>query len=172
MPDDQCNADEINPEDSVSNVPSVKENSEKASSHLSRISSTSSARIKAEAEKAALEEHIAAQKRKHQIEAQQEKLRREKEKLELETELAATKAKLKVLENSSQCGSKRSNGMNSYYERNKPQGVSELNADACTFNPDVIDKKDHALGLSAPVLQPPVVKPKQRQIKHMDEKSF
>lgn len=84
-------------------------------------------------------------------------------------ELAATKAKLQVVESSSQCGSKYSNGMNSYFERNNSRGVSELNPHANTFVPDKMDKKDHALGLSAPVLQPPVVKPKQRQMKQMDE---
>ena len=97
-PDNQCVADGIHPEDSASNVASIKSSSLRSHSRLSRSSSISSACIKAEADKAALVERIAAQKRKHQIEAQQEKLRREKEQLELETELAATKAKLQVLE--------------------------------------------------------------------------
>lgn len=163
---DECAANEVNPEDSVSNVSSVKG---KANSQLSRTSSsTSSARIKAEADMAALEERLAAQRRKHQIEAQQESLRREKEQLELETELAATKAKLQVLENSSQC-SKHSNGMNSYFERKKQQKVTELSADARTFVPDTMDRQNYAPGLPAPVFQPPVVKPKQRQFNHMNE---
>ena len=166
-PDNQCVADGIHPEDSASNVASIKSSSLRSHSRLSRSSSISSARIKAEADKAALVERIAAQKRKHQIEAQQEKLRREKEQLELETELAATKAKLQVWEIRSQCGSKHSNGMNSYFERNNSHGASELNPHANTFVPDKMNKKDHALGLSAPELQPPVVKPKQKQMDEM-----
>ena len=70
---------------------------------ISRTSSTSSARIEAKADRAALIEWVAALKKKHSIEDQEEQLeeqlRKEKEQLELETELAATNAKLHVLEN-------------------------------------------------------------------------
>lgn len=59
--------------------------------------------------------------------------------------------------------------MNSYFERNNSRGASELNPNANIFVPDKMDKKDCALGLSAPVPKPPVVKPKQRQMKQMDE---
>lgn len=54
--DDQivADVDEIRPEDSVSNVSCPKLNFSKAPSQLSRFSYTSSARIKVEAEKAAL----------------------------------------------------------------------------------------------------------------------
>lgn len=64
-------------------------------------------RINAEAERAALLKRSEALKRKHHIEAQEERLRREKEQLALETDLAATTARLRVLEmNSSQRGSR------------------------------------------------------------------
>ena len=86
-------ADEIKPDDSASNVSSVKASCLKPPSQLSRTSSTASARIKAQAEKAALQERVAALKKKHSIEAMEEKLKREKEQLELETELAATNEK-------------------------------------------------------------------------------
>lgn len=52
-------------------------------------------------------ERVAALKKKHLMEAQEEMLRRENEQLKLETELAVTNAKLQVLElNLSHCGSK------------------------------------------------------------------
>lgn len=54
-------------------------------------------RLKAEADKAVLMERVAALKRKHLLEAQEERLRREKEQLNLETEFAATNARLHVL---------------------------------------------------------------------------
>lgn len=97
---------------------------------------------------------VAALKRKHLIEAKEEKLRREKEQLELETELAATSAKLNVLEiNSSECGSKRSDGMNSYFERNNSQKASALNPDADMFVPLTLDEKVDVTDVPA-ILQP------------------
>lgn len=165
---DQNVADGINPEDSASNVSSVKANSVKSPSQLPRISSTSSARIKAQADKTALMERVAALKRKHLIEAQEENLRREKEQLKLETELAATNAKLQILElNSSQCGSKLSDGMNSYFERNK--GMSKLNPNVNIFVSEKMDEDDNVLGAPAPVLQPSVVQPKHRPKTQMNE---
>ena len=168
-PEDQGGTDEINPDDSASNVSSVKANSMKPHSQLSQTSSSASARIKAQAEKAALMQRVAALKRKHQIEAKEENLRREKEQLELETELAATSAKLNVLEmNSSVCGSKRSDGMTSYFERNISQGANVLNLDADMFVPVTLDKK-HATDV--PVIpQPPVVRPKQSRETRRDER--
>lgn len=118
-----CVDDGIQPEDSISNVTSVKASSVKSrTTGISKTSATSAARINAEAERAALLKRSEALKRKHHIEAQEERLRREKEQLALETDLAATTARLQVLEmNSSQCGSRRSDGMNSYLERSKAQ---------------------------------------------------
>ncbi|XP_023192327.1 uncharacterized protein LOC111609249 isoform X3 [Xiphophorus maculatus] len=159
--DDQvADLDEINPEDSVSNISSVKPRS-KTSSQQSRTSSTSSARIKAAAEKAALMERLAALDKKHLIEAQEEKLRKEKEKLrkekekfDLETELAATNAKLHVLNINSVASSQRSDGMNSYFERAQVKDTPLLNPGADEFVP-----KERANFSS----DSPVVRPKQRQ---------
>lgn len=124
QPDVECSEhvdvdnEEIEPGDSVSNISRSKSSHVKASSQLSRISKTSPARIKAEADRAALMEHVAALKKKHLIEAQEEQLRKEKERLELETEMAAANAKISVLEaNASRSGSRVSDGMHSYFER-------------------------------------------------------
>ena len=76
-PDNQSVAsDDIKPEDSASNISCVTEIHSRSHSQLSKLSSTSSARIKTEA----LEEHMAALKKKHSLEAKEEELRREKEK--------------------------------------------------------------------------------------------
>lgn len=67
--------------DSASNISCLKENHRpqtRAHSQLSRVSPTSSAKIKAEADKAALVERVAALKRKHSLEAKEEELRKEK----------------------------------------------------------------------------------------------
>lgn len=71
-------------------------------------------------------------KRKHLLGAKEEELRKEKEQLALETELAAASAKLHMLEINSKCGSKGSDGMNSYIERNRNsvQGTSRLSPHA------------------------------------------
>ncbi len=121
--------DDINPNDSISNVGSKRPSQR---SYRSGRSSTTSARIKAEADRAALLARQAALKAKHALEEQQEELkrkmeeqelqlRRKKEALDLETELAAFNAKLAVLETCgmSHVSSKHSNGMNSYFEREK-----------------------------------------------------
>lgn len=161
--------DEINPEDSASNVCSVISKS-KTRSQVSRVSSTTSARVKAEAEKAALMERVAALKRKHQIETLEEKLKmekenelkrlqQEKEQLELETELAAANAKLRVLEINSQCGSKRSDGMNSYYEKRNSNPALKLNPCANVFVPD--QTISHNVNTSNVIFEQPVVRPKQ-----------
>ena len=111
-----ANSEDIGPDDSVSNVSKSKSNHKSSSS--SRASSTSSARIKAQAEKAALMERVAALKKKHELEAQEEQLKRKKEQLELETELAATNAKINVLEAmGSRSSSRVSDGMNSYLRK-------------------------------------------------------
>ncbi|XP_032416528.1 uncharacterized protein LOC116718567 isoform X3 [Xiphophorus hellerii] len=144
----------INPEDSASNVRSVKS---KSGSQVSRVSSTSSARIKAEAERAALLERAAGLKKKHQLEAQEEKLKQEKEQLELETELAAANAKLRVLEINSQCGSKCSDGMNSYIEKRN----SNLALDPCAkvFVPE---RNMDDFKMASAIAEKPVVRLKQK----------
>lgn len=132
-------SDEINPEDSVSNVSCQEENRSRARSKLSKASSTSSARIRAEADKAALMERMAALERKHALEEKEEKLRKEKELFVLETELAAANAKLNVLEINSKCGSKGLNAMNSYFDKNwtGAKGIRPLNLHADDFVPQM-----------------------------------
>ena len=92
-------SDVINPENSVSNISCPKGSHYITNSHVSKASSsTSSARIKVEADKAALTEWMNALTRKHSLEAKGEELRKEKETFVLETELAVANAKPHVLE--------------------------------------------------------------------------
>lgn len=70
------NSDDIGPSDSVSNAPKSKI---KSKSHASGTSSTSYARIKAEAEKAAIMERVATLNKKHELEAQQEQFKKRQE---------------------------------------------------------------------------------------------
>lgn len=93
---------------------------------------------------------------------------KEKEQLTLKTELAVTNAKLQILElNSSQCGSKLADGMNSYFERNKE--MSKLSPNANIFVSEKMDEEDNVFGVPAPVLQPPAVQAKQRPKTQMNE---
>ena len=108
-------------------------------------------------------ERVAALKRKHQIEAQEEQLRKEKERLELETEMAAANAKIQVLEaNSSRDNSRVSDGMRSYFEKANAQPISTLNPIAATYIPE---KR------LTNILPPPlVVRPKERMQERMQER--
>ncbi|KAK7899043.1 hypothetical protein WMY93_019896 [Mugilogobius chulae] len=102
------NDEEIGPSDSVSNVSSK---SKKRSTVVSKsaVSTTSSARLRAEAEAAALIARQKLLKEKHALEEQQEQLRRKmeeqqellrrkKEELDLDMELAASMAKINIPE--------------------------------------------------------------------------
>lgn len=127
--------DDIRPCDSVSNV-SVR--SKRCSTGVSKsMSTTSSARIRAEAETAALMARQRLLSQKHVLEEQQELLRRKKEELDLNMELAASMAKVSVFKASE--GSRishvsmKSDGMNSYLERRKRTPLSH---DAATFIPE------------------------------------
>ncbi len=106
---------EVVPEDSVSNVLKGTTAYSRHSSSSSG-SSTVSARVQAEAERAALMARAEALKTKHAIETQQEELRKQKEQLELDAEIAASTAKIAVLstvDSHSKCshiGSSRSKG--------------------------------------------------------------
>ena len=131
VPNDNHEQEEIviGPHDSISNVISNK--GSKLSSHKSRKSnksSTSSACIKAEAEKAALIARAAALKEKHALQEQEESLRRKREQLELDTEIAASSARLAILQS---CGShvseRGSDGMESYFRKEaESKNVSTL----------------------------------------------
>ena len=78
------NNDEINPDDSVSNVGKCSNKSESCK----RSSTTSSAQIIAAAEKAAIVARMAGLTERHALEEQELQLKRRKEQLDLETELA------------------------------------------------------------------------------------
>ncbi|XP_073783913.1 uncharacterized protein isoform X2 [Danio rerio] len=97
--------EDVNPDDSISNISSCKSSkssSKKSSSSVrSGRSSAASARIMAEAEKAALMARAAALKEKHTLEVQQEKLRHRQEQLDIDAEIAAATAKIAVLNNQS-----------------------------------------------------------------------
>lgn len=80
--------DEIGPNNSVSNVGGKRCTSASCSSHRSLKSSTSSAYLKAEAERAALLAKAATLKEKHELEVKEEQIRQKKEVLELQSEFA------------------------------------------------------------------------------------
>ena len=116
--------DDINPNDSVSNI---SKHSSHRSRNSTRSSTASSAAIKAEAEKAALVALAAALKEKHALEEQEQQLKRKREQLDLEAEIAASTAKLAVLQASERRGSSQahSNGMNSYLEKEKKKKLEK-----------------------------------------------
>lgn len=118
--------DDIEPSDSVSNVGSYRISQ-------SQCSSTSSARLKAEAELAALATRQKLLQERHALEEEGEQLCRKKEKLRLDTEIAEKMAKLEVLKAQSTTSGKRtskvSDGMNSYLKRGQSQQPLNVNAD-------------------------------------------
>ena len=126
--------DNIKPSDSVSNVGSHK-------TSQSQRSSTSSIRLKAEAELAALSMRHKLLKEKHALEEEEQRLRKKREELQLNTEIAEKMAKLEILKirstTSGKGASKVSDGMNSYLE--KVQSKQLLNVDADEFTPKQIE---------------------------------
>lgn len=104
--------DQIQPQDSISNV-QLRHHGSSSGSSSSR-SSTSSARRMAKAAQAALLARAAALKDKYALEEQELILRRKKEQLELDIEIAATNAKLEVLQVGSNVHSRQSDEMASY----------------------------------------------------------
>ncbi len=91
---------QIQPTDSVSNVSrkSSKTSSRITTTHGSHSSRSSiaSARLKIEAEMAALQAHQKMLQRKHALQKEEEDLRRRKEQMELDTKIAVSMAKMKV----------------------------------------------------------------------------
>lgn len=83
---------------SISEAASGKSKRSKASSGCCSASSASSARLKVELEKAALMARAATLKKKEALTRKEARLKTEKEELEIQTALAATDAKLKVLQ--------------------------------------------------------------------------
>lgn len=125
--------DDVHPIDSISNVPSRQ--SAHSSKHSS-ISSTSSARIKAEADLAALMARQKHMQEKHALEEEEEQLRKRKERLKLDEDIAAQMAKISVLKSASltSAGStlKRSKSKNSQLSKIQAR---TLNVDAASFIP-------------------------------------
>ncbi len=118
--------DDINPNDSVSNIGSHK-------TSQSQCSSTSSARLKAEAELAALTMRHKLLKEKHALEEEEQHLCKKREELQLNTEIAEKMAKLEILKIRSTTSGKRtskvSDGMKSYLEKAQSQQLLNVNAD-------------------------------------------
>ncbi len=106
---------EIGPDDSISNVSTKQSQCSKVlKGSASTSSSTSSARIKAMAERAALVQHAASMEKKHTLEEEEERLRiqserlkRQKEQLMMNAKIAANDARLSVLKTSAVGSSKK-----------------------------------------------------------------
>ncbi|KAK0139489.1 hypothetical protein N1851_023681 [Merluccius polli] len=145
--------DDVNPEDSISNVAS--KHSSRKSSRSGRSSTASSTRVKAEAERAALLAQAAALQKMHALEEQEQQLKRKKEQLELETKLAASTAKLAVLQASDiQSVSKSStNAMNSYLDKKTKTTLTKLNPMAKAYRP-VNQNKQPSKDWSLPTFNP------------------
>ncbi len=138
--------DDVQPDDSVSNVESKHSRTSRQSGK-----STVSEHIRAEAERAALLVKAASLKERQALEAQEEELRRKRQQLEIDAELAASAAKLAVLDSASESGrrSRNSNGKSLHVEHHSgSQPVSTmLNPVAKPFTP---------------LEQDPVVRPKAK----------
>ncbi len=109
---------------------------------------------------------MAALKERHALEEQEQLIKRKKEQLALETELAASTAKLAVLQASDgQCLSHApTDGMNSYFEKEKRKlaSVNTLNPMAKEYEPaacKATQQKDVSLTQNKP--QTMDVRPKQ-----------
>lgn len=91
---------DVTPMDSVSNVSPTKQKSGRSSSRSSSVSSSissaTSARLREEANRAALVAKAAALKERQALALKEAQLKAEKEQLDVETELAACTARLKV----------------------------------------------------------------------------
>lgn len=141
----------VQPNDSISNVSrssvssraSKGDRGSRVSSNTSKISST---RVKVAAEKAALLAKAEALKRKHILEREKTELQTKMEALELEADIAATDAKLKVLElheTQSDVNSlhtpretfRPGNGMNDYLKQHLAAKSSDLNGAETTLSP-------------------------------------
>lgn len=129
--------DDIKPNDSVSNVGSRSfKNQSSISERRSGVSSTSSVRLKAEAELAALKARQRLLKDKHELEDQEEQLRKRKEQLNLQGEIEVQMAKLNVLKSQSVSSDKsgHSGGKRSNLESDRRK-TQILNASAKSFVP-------------------------------------
>lgn len=138
--------DGIDPNDSVSNAGS-KHSSQRSNKSGNSIT-TSSARIKVEARRAALITRISALKERHALEEQEQQLRRKREQLDLEAELAASNAMLAVYQASELNSSQGpSDGMAYYFEqeKRKKESVNCLNPMAKEYKPEAKSKTQNDL---------------------------
>lgn len=131
--------DDVNPSDSISNVPSNRSAKSSVNEKKSVVSTTSSARIKAEADLAALMARQQLLQEKHALDEQEELIRKRKEKLNMEEEIAAHMAKLSVLRAASTSSAKGNVTQGSSATRfslHETQGKqTNFNADAAPFIP-------------------------------------
>lgn len=126
----------------------------KCSSKASTCSSVSSARVIAEANKAALLARMATLKEKHALEEQEQKIKRKKEQLELNAMLAESTFKLAVLQ-ASECHSfsKASYNMHSQLEKEREKASSIiLNPMAEEFQSAVCSKMENQVSVVDPPL--------------------
>ena len=123
--EDNTEQDDIRLGDSASDHNSITNRSKKAGSSNTRLSKTSSARLRleAEAEREALMAQAASMKRRQEIELEEAHLKAQKEQLELDTKIAASNAKIKVYAEYE--GGQ--DGMNDYF-RSKDSYVSGVKA--------------------------------------------
>lgn len=132
--------DDVRPSYSISNVQSRRSATSAGSGKRSSVSGTSSARIEAEADLAALMARQKLLQDKHELEEEEQQLRKRKEILLLDEEIAAHVAKVSVLRAASTSGSKHTastNAMNSYLRRE--QAKTKLNAGAAPFIPQRVE---------------------------------
>lgn len=115
----------VEPHDSVSNVSKQfnKSKCSKQSKQSATSSSISSARLKIASERAALQARMSALRQKHAIEMEKNRLQAKLERMELETDIAASEAKLKVLDSfhegsEGQSGVHGNDAMNGYLDSN------------------------------------------------------
>ncbi len=126
----------IFPSDSISNVSHRKRKSLRSiASSSSRTTSVSSARLRAEAEKAALLQRAEGLKKKHSLELERIEVQNAMERVELETELVSVDAKVRVLQSfdtecmeskliSSEGSESSGDGINKYIK--SQQGTNEI----------------------------------------------
>ena len=131
--------EEVAPEDSASVVTVRKKKGSKApSSTCSRASSSaSSARLKAELERAELQAQASALKQKRLLDEQEVKLKADREELQIQTALAASNAKFRVLDEleglRASSGVSHEDGMDSYFRESRvPRNTSSQTGHACS----------------------------------------
>ncbi|KAJ0068359.1 hypothetical protein NL108_005935 [Boleophthalmus pectinirostris] len=155
--DDRNYDNEIHPHDSASMCSEMS----KRTMCKSHCSTASSALIQVEAERAALLEEARILKEKHAIEEQEQQLKRRKEQLELEAKLAASAAKIAVLE-SYKGGSRVSanSKMSGDGEQRKKVIISQLHPNSKEFKPVMQDEPEEIISWSPPpISRPQTVEP-------------